>query len=66
MIDNIVMRPRYALFESTVPLDVLPKSSGDYPVESLDKILQEAEIYTAVVAIFDTLYQEALQTPISS
>lgn len=53
--DGIVLRPQYQLIQSSVSLDALPRSSGDYPIEILDKVLIEAEVYSGIVSAYDSV-----------
>ena len=50
----VVVRPNFLLVESNIEMDALPKSSGDYPIELLDKLLTEAEVYHGIVSIYDS------------
>lgn len=53
--DGVLVRPKYQLIESSVSLDALPDSSGNYPIEELDRVLIEAEVYTGIVNIYDAI-----------
>lgn len=53
--DGVLVRPKYELIESSVSMDALPDASGQYPIEELDRVLMEAEIYTGIVSTYDSL-----------
>ncbi len=53
--DKVLLRPKYELIESSVSMDALPDASGQYPIEELDRVLMEAEIYVGIVSTYDSL-----------
>lgn len=61
--DKVVLRPRYQLLQSSVSMNALPGYSWDYPIEDLDQVLMEAEVYRGIVAIYDSVvWKEKMST----
>lgn len=53
--DRVVLKPKYQLIQSSVSMEALPKDSWDYPIEELDRVLVEAEVYSGIVWVYESL-----------